>query len=215
MKNPLFYCTVLVMGKLNLIGRRFSRLKVMEEKRLNDGRRGWMCVCNCGNTKIVRTNHLLDGSTKSCGCYRKEVNKKHGKRNSLTYSVWSNIKQRCYNPNASGYENYGGRGIKVCSRWKNSFENFYYDMGKRPSKNHSIDRVNNNGDYSKENCRWATKKQQNRNSRHCKKITFNNQTLTLSEWAEKTGIKLPTLNYRFYVAKWNIKDVLTKKVKKI
>ncbi len=200
------------MKEKNLIGKRFGRLLVNNKTRLKDGRRGWVCKCDCGKTAIIRTNHLLNGNTRSCGCFKKETNKTHGKRNTITYNTWANLKQRCYNQNASGFKNYGGRGIKVCDRWLD-FKKFLEDMGERPSKNYSIDRIDNNGDYCKENCRWATRIQQNRNSRHCNKLSFNGKTLTLSGWSEITGINLATLNYRFYIAKWSIEKTLTTKVK--
>lgn len=198
------------MQETNIIGKRFGRLTVVKKTRLKDNRIGWLCRCDCGNKKTIRTNHLLNGETKSCGCLKKEVNKTHGKRNTPTYNIWSNMKQRCINKNGRGYKNYGGRGIKVCDRWLNSFENFLEDMGERPVKL-TLDRIDNDGDYCKENCRWATRTTQNRNSRHCNKLTFNGETLTLREWSEKLDIKVCTLNYRVYVAKWDIKDVLTKK----
>lgn len=131
----------------------------------------YLCACGVAFSAVV--NNVMSGNTKSCGCLRKEVvaatgrkNRRHGEsRQTAEYRTWMGMKIRCYYPNTNGYENYGGRGIKVCERWLNSFESFLADMGRRPSTSHSIDRVNVNGNYEPKNCRWATDKQQRRNRR--------------------------------------------------
>ncbi len=156
----------------------------------NKGRRQYYnCICECGNVTVKMAESLLSGRTKSCGCLyvknRGLYNLKHNGASLNEYRIWSGMKSRC-NENASEgvWLIYGGRGIKVCDRWLNSFENFFEDMGKRPSKKHSIDRVDNNKGYSPENCRWATPKEQARNTRRCVWIEWGGTKKILKDWAE-------------------------------
>lgn len=125
----------------------------------------------------------------------------HGKSYSPEYSSWSNMKQRCNNPNATGYKNYGGSGIKHCKRW-DKFENFFHDMGKKPTKKHTIGRIDSSTNYTPENCRWETRKQQNRN--HCRNnnITHNGKTMCLTDWAKESGIPYETLRGRVNKLEW-------------
>lgn len=122
--------------------------------------------CKCGKILERAFNSISSGASKGCnGCHIRIKQITHGLTYSAEYNIWHGMKQRCNNPNSGKFNDYGGRGIKVCKRWLNSFENFYKDMGKRPSKYHSIDRINNDGNYTPANCRWATKKQQQNNRR--------------------------------------------------
>ena len=176
-----------------MIGQKFHRLTVIERAESTPGNRGkrWLCQCECGNQTIARNDLLKSGRFKSCGCYRNEkssvriklINTTHGMSNSVEYKTWVQMILRCNNKNNNSYNNYGGRGIKVCDRWINSFENFYEDMGKRLD-GMSIDRIDVNGDYCPENCRWASMKIQSNNKRSNKYIKYNGETKTLSEWAE-------------------------------
>ena len=160
----------------DILKTKFNRLRPIE--RVDNIKRGkaFLCKCDCGNTTIVPLGSLKNGRIKSCGClnsevqsiFMKEYNNKHGKSKTPEYKVWQGMKSRCNNPNAKGYNNYGGRGIQVCKRWDNSFENFIKDMGERPNEDYQIDRINNDGNYSPDNCRWVTRSDNTLNKRHKK-----------------------------------------------
>lgn len=128
----------------------------------------WLFSCDCGETKVISLKHVKYGKTRSCGCIRRETAKKlrtsHGMEGTKIYNIWKAMKKRCNNHNDPSYENYGGRGIQVCDRWLDSFENFYEDMGERP-EGKSLERVDNNKGYSKENCVWEVRRKQNINQR--------------------------------------------------
>lgn len=156
------------------------------------GQRLWWCRCDCGGDKIASSHQLTSGHTKSCGC----LFATHRMTKSPEYSTWVGIRDRCYNQNAPSFVRYGGRGIAVCDRWLESFENFYEDMGARSSKDHSIDRIDNNGPYSPENCRWATRSQQQRNARRTVIVQLNGVKMSMTSAAEIIGMKPNTLNER-------------------
>lgn len=213
--SPFFVC-INIMKQKDIIGKKFGRLTVIKFSHIdkNKKHRYFICKCNCGNTKTICSYRLKYGYTKSCGCLRKELGKNmlttHGMSKIKEYQTWVGIKARCINKKEPAYMNYGGRGIKICDRWKNSFENFYEDMGERP-KRKSLDRIDNNGNYCKENCRWATRKEQQRNTRTNIMITYKGKTFCAKEWAEKLNIKYPTLYYRIKSG-WNIERAFTKNI---
>jgi hypothetical protein len=158
----------------SLVGIKFNRLLVkslVERKHGENYRRKWLCICDCGNEKIVDTTSLKNGHIKSCGCLNKErvieVHTKHGKHKTTEYKAWGSMIQRCTNKKNAFYNDYGGRGISICDSWFN-FANFYKDIGDRPSNNHSLDRIDTNLGYFKENCKWSTREEQQRNKRNTK-----------------------------------------------
>lgn len=180
--------------KLKLEGQRFGRLVVESFVEFRDRAGFWRCKCDCGNETIARGFDLVQDKTHSCGCIHKETVTKHGLGGSKIYSIWQNMMDRCYNPEHQAYHNYGGRGITVSQEW-HDVTNFARDMG-TPKRGMSLDRINNNNGYSKDNCRWATRREQGRNVRNNHHITCNGETKTMAEWAESTGIPVSTISKR-------------------
>lgn len=144
---------------------------------------------------------------------RRTKYEKHGKSHTLAYSSWEHMIARCYDPKNKYYHNYGGRGITVCERWKNSFANFYEDMGECPSKDHSLDRLDNDGTYCKENCKWSTRQEQGRNKRDNHLVTYKGETLTITEIAEKYGIDKRNLYSRINKLGWSINKTIETPIK--
>ena len=184
--------------RLDLTNQRFGRLVVKSFSHSYNGHRYWNCLCDCSTQKTIRVNDLRTGRTLSCGCLgkekRKQVYTKHNMTGSPTFIIWVSMKQRCFNPNQSDYLCYGGRGITVCARWL-SFPNFLEDMGERP-KGLSLDRIDNDGNYAPENCRWATRTEQANNMRSNCNITVNNKTHTIAEWESIQGFSKGVIGYR-------------------
>ena len=203
----------------NLTGRSFGRLKVTGVLGTFKGRVYYECICECGRIYDALGKSLLEKNTTSCGCLRESLsrdrltghkfNLTHGATGSPTYEVWKSMHQRCTNPKHIGYPNYGGRGIGVCERWR-SFENFLEDMGERPSQ-HSIDRKDVNGDYSPDNCRWATQREQSLNKRSNRIIEFRGKKQTLLEWSEELGLAVWVIRNRL-LRGWSVERAFTQKV---
>jgi hypothetical protein len=146
----------------------------------------------------VLVRRLRNGVSRWCGCLQIEAVSIHGGTGKREFKIWQGMVQRCHNRDAFAYRNYGGRGIAVCKRWRESFAAFYADMGKCPTKKHSIDRIDNSGNYEPGNCRWASAKQQGRNGRHNRRLTHNGISLTVTEWAERIGVSRFTIFSRLY-----------------
>ena len=205
----------------DLNGGKFGRWTVLEYAGKNkNGKAMWHCICDCGTEKDVASLGLVNGSSKSCGCYMKEKNrgkiiersKTHGCSNSRLYHIWCSMKRRCHNANEKSYKNYGGRGIKVCDEWE-KFEGFY-DWAIRSGYEDSltIERIDVNGNYSPQNCRWATMKEQGNNKRNNKFITIDGETKTIQQWADISGIERSTIKKRINY-KWEPRDAVFSPVK--
>ena len=192
----------------DLIGLKFGRFTVLRYSGKNKHKQPmWDCICDCGNTRTVVGSDLKNGTSKSCGCFRIDRLKIHGKSHTKEYYTWSGMINRCRNPNDYKYPDYGGRGIVVCRRWS-KFENFLEDMGPRPD-GHELDRINNNEGYRPNNCRWVTRKDNTRNKRNNHLITFQNITKSMIEWSEITNISFSALNHRLNRDGWSIERALT------
>lgn len=197
--------------KTEMIGKKFGKLTPIEEGGHMGGFLAYKCQCDCGNTAIIRGTSLRSGNTTSCGCVHKtmvgNLNKKHGLKQTAEYSVWQNMITRCTNSNTNCFYRYGGRGISVCDEWRD-FEKFYADMGNRPN-GMTLERIDNNGSYSKENCRWATLKEQARNTRRTKLVEHNGKTQCLKDWANEVGIVYNTLRKRFIIYGWSFEKAIS------
>ena len=203
------------MKLIDLTGQHFGRLEVLRKHGLDGRNTTWECRCSCGGPKaqsvVVQTYNLRQGKTVSCGCVRKENSRvastTHGKTRSRVYRIWVSMVQRCTNPKADAYENYGGRGISVCNAWL-QFENFYTDMGDPPTSSHTLERQDNDAGYSKANCTWATRVEQSNNKRTNVVLTLNGRSQTLTQWANELGITRCSLQNRLE-AGWSLERALT------
>lgn len=179
-------------------GNVYNRLTVIKATDRKTGNKTiYECRCSCGNTVFTDKYKLFNGHTKSCGCFKLDnlsiIKRKHGMANTPEYKAWVEMKQRCHNKNQRVFAHYGGRGITICDSWSNSFESFFSDMGKRPTCKHSIDRINVNGNYEPDNCRWATTTEQAANRRSTTKYMFNNELMALSHIANILGVPQTTM----------------------
>ncbi len=188
-----------------MTGSKYGSLIVISKKG-----RYCLCRCECGVLKSVRMDHLKTGATISCGCVGKRNSAlakiKHGMSETRMFKIWCGMVDRCRNDRSG---NYGRRGIRVCLQWESSFEQFCADMGEPPTSKHSIDRIDVNGNYEPNNCRWATRTDQGRNKRNNTVLKFDGELKPMSEWAEKKGIKPATICVRLYSLGWSIEKALT------
>lgn len=210
------------MGKvIDLTGQVFGRLTVIEYVGSDKHRNSlWRCVCACGAERVVTRHALVQGLTKSCGCWNRDRIREQGKRNvkhghnrrghrTSEYGIWASMKRRCTDPKHPAYPRYGGRGIKVCDRWMNSFEAFLEDMGLRPGPGYTIERIDNDKGYEPGNCRWATVAEQQKNRSDNRWIEYEGEKLTLTDWARKLGVRSSTL-YRWLKKGFTMQDVVEK-----
>lgn len=200
------------MGKGNdLTGKKFGRWTVLSFIGSIKGCWVWKCLCSCGNIGEVRGISLVSKWSQSCGCLQKDIAKSqkanliHGLYGTATNMVWSGMLQRCNNERSKHYPNYGGRGITVCDRWL-QFENFFTDMGEKPT-GLSLDRIDNNKGYSPDNCRWATREVQANNRRSNRLLEYNGEFKTQALWSRQYGILSATLAKRLRIG-WSMKDAL-------
>ena len=207
------------VGKQVPPGARFGRWVILSVWRTG-GRRGHTAAllrCSCGTVRILKVDALSRGCSRSCGCFGTEMNpyrhRVHGLSEQPLYYIWKQIRYRCEEPSCRGFKNYGGRGIKVCERWS-CVENFIADMGPTYQKGLSIERKNNEGPYSPENCRWATQQEQMNNTRLSVRFSMMGQTHTLPEWARLMKINMRTLRNRIIRSGWPVERALTEPVRK-
>lgn len=201
-------------------GDMLGRLTVLSCIGTRNGRKIGEFKCSCGKIKILKFTQVLSGKTRSCGCLFKEevasnlpkLATKHGKKHTKVYQAWRSMFNRCNNPNTECFHRYGGRGIKMIKRWF-KFEEFYKDMGDPPSKEHSLDRINVNGNYNKTNCRWATKTEQSNNRRDNLYITWKDKTMTATQWSREFGMHDSTIRSRLRRG-WSIERVMTEPLHK-
>lgn len=208
------------MGKsLDLTGQRFGRLVALKKSERTDAKRNtwWICQCDCGNIKEVRTSCLIHGYAKSCGCYNREKAREHGRQmmtkhgwyGTRVYNIWCSIVDRCSNPKCPQYHNYGGRGIKMCDEWRHHPELFCeWAMDNGYADNLTIDRIDANGNYEPSNCRWITNAEQQTNKRNNVLITYDGKTHCVAEWARALGVNQFNIYNRIYAGWTNPKEIL-------
>jgi len=193
---------------INIVGLKSGKLTVIEFSH-KDKSLFWKCLCECGNSCVIQGYRLKSNKTRSCGCI---VATKDGLSTSGTYRSWKAMLARCYDSNNNRYKIYGGRGIGVCNRWRDSFNNFLLDMGERPD-GFSLDRIDNEKSYSIDNCQWVSVKSQANNRRNNFLITHKDKSLTLKQWSEQTGINPGTIRKRIVDLGWSLDKALSKKKK--
>lgn len=195
------------MKASSIVGNKYGLLTVIERCGTKpNGRKSesaWLCHCGCGRQKVVARSALIKGLTRSCGCLHEKWvrgTRKHGHAkkgaNTVEYRTWASIIARCYNPKHKDFRSYGGRGIGVCREWRDNSAVFLAFMGPRPSAQHSIERIDCDGDYEPSNCKWATTREQSRNRRNNRWVTVGDQTLLIGDWAEKIGLDKSTIYLR-------------------
>ena len=201
-------------------GLRFGQLTVIEYSETRNGQAYWLCKCDCGNKIVARANHLRTGNIKSCGCLRGKVNanrSKHGLSYSRIYNTYYGMVKRCNLPSNASFSRYGGRGIKICDEWldkSNGFNNFLeWALSHGYSETLTLDRIDVNGNYSPENCRWVTPKVQANNRSSNVIIEYNSESHTMSEWAEITGISQQAIASRLRKG-WSVQRTLTQEMRK-
>ena len=198
------------MRSTDMTGRRLGALLVIRRTNESDHADGWLVRCDCGAETVIQRHQIR--RVRSCGCLRNEAQvaaaRTHGMGHTPTWSSWISMKQRCTREKDPSWPRYGGRGIRVCQRWLDSFEAFFADMGERPSVDHSIDRMDVNGHYEPGNCRWATRTKQGRNKRNNRRFAYAGESLTLAEWGARIGVSRRTMASRLHRG-WPLGRTLT------
>lgn len=197
----------------DLTGQMFGRLRVLSLSHSKHEHVFWLCRCECGVEKCAVAAKLRTGKTVSCGCYARTLRFIKGslrpkRSHPRERGIWRALLSRCYNTSHANYASYGGRGIQVCDRWRESCEHFIEDMGHAPTVDHSLDRIDNNGNYEPGNCRWATRSEQARNKRNNRIFTFNGKTQCMEDWSNELGLAQGTLKRRVKEG-WPIERILT------
>lgn len=201
------------MKGIDITGQKYGRLTAIKISGKRGRERVWLCQCECGNQVEVTRGKLRSGHTRSCGCLfldmMTQTRTTHGKSKTKFYHMYRTMITRCENPNHKNYADYGGRGISVCNEWRDSFEVFEkWSMGNGWKPGLTIDRIDNNGNYEPENCRWVNHHIQGLNKRNNCLITINGRTQTLQEWANETGINRTTIASRIHRSKWSGEDLI-------
>lgn len=208
------------MKRIDITGKKFGRLTVIKLADTVKGHLRWYCKCDCGKEHIAYGSSLKNGGTTSCGCYKTENAKKLyssvRQKDKHLYAIWNGIKQRCQNSNHKSYSNYGGRGIRICNEWASKYETFYYwAINTGYKKGLEIDRIDNNGNYEPNNCRWVDRKTQANNKRNVVLYTIKGITKSLPQWCKEYNQDYYLVRQRVYKLGWSIEDALnTQKYKK-
>lgn len=199
----------------DIAGKKFNKLTAIKFSHMDENYcQFWLFKCDCGNEKIIKMRNVELGTTVSCTCHIRKLTTKHGYTNNPVFNIWKKIKARCHDSNDQAYAYYGGRGLSMSEEWKDSFDTFVRDMGVRPSKNHSIDRIDNDIGYSKENCKWSTKHEQQMNRRNTIYVDYNGEKVKLFELCEKINVDYVRTFKRIMYYGWDIEKSITTPPKK-
>ena len=200
------------MEKIEIIGEKYGKWIVLSEAESKNHNRAFLCRCDCGTEAVVMGHNLRTGGSVQCTQCAWESHpgrkKTHGLTGTRIYNIWRGIKLRCYIPSHPSFDHYGGQGITMCDRWRNSFESFLEDMGKLPTQFHQIDRIDNEGNYEPNNCRWVLPKEQQNNRRNNIMISYKGETRSVADWASVLGVNQSTL-YMRVKAGWPSEKVLS------
>lgn len=198
----------------DLTGEKFGMLTVVSFDHKKRTRTYWKCVCECGNTRVVGIDHLKNGDTTDCGCYRKHIPNviKHNMSGSRLYVIWSLMKRRCLNQNCKEYKDYGGRGIAICDEWLDAKNFLQWALDNGYSEELTLERVDNNGNYCPENCIWANKETQMNNRRNNRYITYNGETKTMTQWARDNGYTYAQIKKRIDKLGWSFERAISEPI---
>lgn len=199
----------------DLTGKRFNKLVVLcrDENGRGDKSR-WKCICDCGTETTVSGTNLKTGAVKSCGCLRHMKHDTHHLSNTRLYRIWNAMKNRCYLKSHHAYSRYGARGITVCAEWKDDFEAFYdWAISNGYSEGLTIDRIDNNGSYSPENCKWSTREEQVNNRRSCVLITYNGETKNLMQWCKLLNLPYKLIHQRMHLKNISFEEAISIPIK--